>query len=176
MGIRRWFVVEEGPMAAVLRLRCRRSEKGAAAVEFALVVIPLVLLLVGIISYGFMLSFRQAISQGTAEGARAAAVTLQEAQRQAQGASALNDAMGSYGVACNASTDSLTRASGGSTRVVGTCDVSAPYDCGVGSPQPRCIDVTVAYQYRDHPLVPSFPGIGIVMPETLEYTATARVS
>ena len=52
--------------------RRRRTESGAAAVEFALVLPLLVVLVLGIISYGVMLSFRQTLSQATTEGARAA--------------------------------------------------------------------------------------------------------
>ena len=40
----------------------RRREDGAAAVEFALVLPILLLLVFGIIGYGYMLSFRQSIS------------------------------------------------------------------------------------------------------------------
>ena len=51
----------------------RRNESGAAAVETALcltfVVLPIVF---GIVSYAYMFSFRQALSQAADEGARAA--------------------------------------------------------------------------------------------------------
>ena len=57
-----------------LRARRERGSRGAAAVEFALLVPIVLLLLFGIISYGYMLSFRQAMSQGASEGARAGAV------------------------------------------------------------------------------------------------------
>ena len=60
------------------------SERGAAAVEFALVVPLLLLLIFGIISYGMMLSFRQGLTQAASEGARAAAVTLVEANRKTE--------------------------------------------------------------------------------------------
>ncbi len=51
--------------------RPARRERGAAAVEFALVVPLLLTLVFGIISYGYLLSFRQSLSQAAAEGARA---------------------------------------------------------------------------------------------------------
>ena len=54
--------------------REERGDRGAAAVEFALISPMLLLLVFGIVTYGYMLSFRQAIGQGAAEGARAAAV------------------------------------------------------------------------------------------------------
>ncbi len=73
---------------------------GAAAVEFALVLPLLMLLLFGIISYGVMLSFRQSLSQAAAEGARAAAVTFVEGQKQSEAYSSVNEALDSFGVTC----------------------------------------------------------------------------
>ena len=89
----------------------RRPERGAAAVEFALVVPFLLLFLVGIISYGYMLSFRQALSQGAAEGARAAAVwstaydATQDSARIAAAKSRIDEALSSYGVSCTSGGD-----------------------------------------------------------------------
>ncbi|WP_121252301.1 TadE/TadG family type IV pilus assembly protein [Nocardioides ferulae] len=149
----------------------RRRQEGAAAVEFALVAPLLLLLLFGIISYGYMLSFRQALSQGAAEGARAAAVTLDvaggskkvEAARQA-----LNEALGSYGVTCDG--PALKRAG----TQVGTCEVTEAA-CS-NNHHRQCATVTVDYLYRQHSLLPSLPGIGAVLPEHLKYSAVAEVS
>jgi Flp pilus assembly protein TadG len=49
-------------------------DRGAAMVEFALILPIFVALVFGIISYGYMLSYRQAVSQAASEGARAAAI------------------------------------------------------------------------------------------------------
>src|ERR1044072_971056 len=78
----------------------RCSEDGAAAVEFALVVPVLVLILFGIISYGVMLSFRQSLSQAAAEGARAAAVTFVEADKKGEAVLAVSGALESFDVTC----------------------------------------------------------------------------
>lgn len=149
----------------------RDDERGAAAVEFALVVPILVALLFGIISYGYMLSFRQGISQGAAEGARAAAVApaaMSVADRQSDAVDALNDALAGYGVSCSGAT--LLR----DGQDVGTCGVSIA-TCA-NDPTSECASVEVDYAYRDHALLPSFPGLGVTLPESLAYTATARVS
>src|SRR4029079_19073677 len=54
--------------------RSGRGERGAVLVEFAISSVLLLLLLFGIIEYGYVLSFKQGLTQAAAEGARAAAV------------------------------------------------------------------------------------------------------
>ncbi|GEP36935.1 hypothetical protein NPS01_05980 [Nocardioides psychrotolerans] len=152
------------------RQQARRSQSGASAVEFALVVPLLLLLLFGIISYGVMLSFRQTLSQAAAEGARAAAVTFLEADKQDAGYDAIDGAFDSFGATCDAGV--LRKGSA----AVGTCSVTAPGPCTPASTGVECVTVTLSYNYRDHPIVPSFPGVGYVMPSVLTYSAQARVS
>ncbi|GAA1163685.1 pilus assembly protein [Nocardioides aquiterrae] len=146
--------------------RARREERGAAAVEFALVVPFLLLILFGIISYGFMLSVRQSISQAAGEGARAAAVTLVDAKKKDAAIAAIDGAL-SYGLSC----DGVNLVRDGET--IGTCTVSGLQGCDDGA---TCVTVSIKYFYRDHPIVPSILGLGEVMPEVLEYTTIARVS
>lgn len=149
----------------------RRSDHGAAAVEFALVLPLLVLLLFGIISYGVMLSFRQSLSQAAAEGARAAAVTFVEGHKQAEAYASLSEALDSFGVTC--ATGVLKK--GAAT--VGSCAVTMPGACTpAAAAGVNCVKVTLVYNYRDHPIVPSFPGVGYVVPSQLTYSAQARVS
>ena len=144
-----------------------KNEKGAAALEFALIAPLLLMVLLGIVSYGYMLSFRQGMSQGAAEGARAAAVAVATADKPALARQALNESLSSYGVSCAGT--SLTK--GGQT--VGTCDVSIGA-CS-NDPTSQCATVSLSYAYRDNALVP-LPGLNIVMPSNLSYTAVARVS
>lgn len=148
----------------------RRSagENGAAALEFALVAPLLFALLFGIIAYGYMLSFRQGISQGAAEGARAAAVEFDSANQSTAALAALNRSLGGYGVSCVG--NNLIR--NGDT--VGSCSVTIA-TCS-NNANKTCASVRVNYAYRDHPLLPSFPGLGGTMPEDLDYTAVAEVS
>lgn len=149
----------------------KKSERGAAVLEFALVAPILLALLAGIISYGFMLSFRQGISQGAAEGARAAAVAPAAADatdKETAARNAVNQALDSYGVSCSGT----TLMKDGDT--VGSCAVSiAP--CANNSSK-DCASVRVSYAYRDNPIMPSFPGLGVTLPEELDYTAVAEVS
>ncbi|GEP36937.1 hypothetical protein NPS01_06000 [Nocardioides psychrotolerans] len=140
-------------MPELLRRRSgRRAERGAAALEFALIAPLLMLMLIGIITYGYMLSFRQSLSQAAAEGARAAAVAPLSANRAALATSAVGSAMG---VAC------------GSTYL--TCTVTFPTTC-------TCVSVTVTHSYKADPSKPVFLGLGLVIPDKLTYTAVSEVS
>lgn len=151
-----------------------RTDRGAAAVEFALVAPLLILLVMGVISYGYMLSFRQALSQGAAEGARATAVSPfpTAADRQQEGLDALNEALDSYGVACDGyALGSHLRKDGTD---VGTCSVTIG-TCG-NDPTKSCVTTALDYAYEDNPLTPKVPGVSLVLPETLGYDAVARTS
>lgn len=145
----------------------KTGERGAAAVEFALIMPILLVLVFGIISYGYMLSFRQSISQAAAEGARAAAVAQRDADQQPDAMAAMNDALESYGVSCSGT--SLTRK--GSP--AGTCSVSI--GACEGDAAHQCVTAELSYDYDGNPLLPSL-GMGLVLPDNLKYTAVARVS
>jgi Flp pilus assembly protein TadG len=54
--------------------RLRRDDRGAQAVEFALISLPLLYLLYGAISFGFVLNAQETATQLAREGARAAAI------------------------------------------------------------------------------------------------------
>lgn len=155
--------------------RVRREEHGAAAVEFALVV-PLILILVfGIIAYGYMFSFRQALSQAAAEGARAAV-----------GASTTGCSDADWNVSgCAPGTAAATAvandlsqySNGGAILSCGngnlTCTIAKAASCASGH---TCISVTVSYPYRDHSLLPTVPGFGFTLPSTLSFTSVVEVS
>lgn len=158
------------------RRSSRRRDDGAAAVEFALVLPIFIALLFGVISYGWMLSYRQGISQAAAEGARAMAVapsgsttTLSDAR------AAINRSLSSYKVECTAA-DTLTDKDTGT--VVGTCAITPSLTCdGSTAPSPeKCAKVAINHSYRAHPLIPSFPGLGIVLPDNLHYETTAVIN
>jgi len=145
----------------------RRPSRGAAAVEFALIVPLLALLLFGIISYGAMLSFRQTMSQAAAEGARAAAVAPPHPSTPAVGAVAKASAAvaAALGAGFGCAEGVLSR--DGAT--VGSCLITAPTTC---TPSNCPYVVTISYDYAGHPLVPRMPLVP--MPRSLTYTASAE--
>jgi Flp pilus assembly protein TadG len=136
----------------------RRRARGAVAVEAALVIcFILVPLTMGIITYGYMLSFRQSISQAAAEGARAAAVAPASANHQAIAYDAISRAVGTT---CN--TGQLT------------CTATKTAPIGAAACD-SCVWVTVDYAYRTDPSKPILMPSGLV-PERLKYTAVAEIS
>src|SRR5205085_11383792 len=77
--------------------RRRHDQRGAALVEFAIASVVLLLLLFGIIEYGYILSFKQGLTQAAAEGARVGAVGGDSAAI----AAAVNKAVGGFKQTCN---------------------------------------------------------------------------
>jgi Flp pilus assembly protein TadG len=145
------------------------GERGAALLEFTFVALLLFTLIFGIISYAYMMSFRQAMTQAAAEASRAAAIAP-TGQAQTRALAALNDAISPYGITCSGG--SLLR-SGNS---VGTCSVPSPAGCTSPADTNRCITVSVSYNYRSNPLLPSFPGLGVTLPQTIGFTSVAQVN
>lgn len=151
----------------------RRRERGAAAVEFAILVPVLCLLLFGIIAYGMMLSFRQNLSQAAAEGARAAAVAPRNPPDasyapDAQAAAAIADALGD-GYAC--SDGRLLK----DATQVGDCTISPSSGCAAAATAPASpctYTVSLAYRYKDHPVIPNPPLVPI--PDVITYVSAAQ--
>ena len=63
-----------GPSRPSSHIRRLRSERGTAVVEFALVAIPLFLIVLGILDFGRALNYYNDLTQIAGQGARAAAV------------------------------------------------------------------------------------------------------
>lgn len=150
----------------------RRDDRGAAALEFGLILPVLVLLVFGVIAFGYMLSFRQAMSQAAAEGGRAAAVQMagtSSGDRISAARAAVNDALDFYGVECT-SGGALTHSGGAS----GNCAITIGA-CTSGPSDTQCAKVTLEYPYSDNSLIPGL-GINAFLPDNLVYTAEVRVS
>ncbi len=148
----------------------RRTERGAATIEAALVICFLVLpLVLAIIGYAYMLSFRQSVAQAATEGARAAAVappwSVQAAINKSAVETAINAAM-TTGVSCDLTNGHLKRAA----TVVGTCTIA---DSASGGATFKTVEID--YDYESNPLLP-IPGMGVVMPNRVSYSATAEVT
>lgn len=125
------------------------------------VVLPLTF---AVISYAFMLSFRQSVSQAATEGARSAAVALtgtSDPIRTTRGTTAATNAMAGL---------VNTHVCNDGTLVCAVTFAQCPNSAA------RCATVRVEYPYRAHPLLPSVPGLGFILPQKVTYTAVAEVS
>lgn len=145
----------------VLRKRAAadRDARGAAAVEFALILPVLMLLVFGIINYGDLLSVRQSVSQAASEGARAAAVDPgADAAKILAAQNAVDGALGAQGQKCTA----WGAEDGKCSVTIAACD---------GEPSKQCATVKVDIKFDA-----MIPGFGLVLPDNLSYTAVARVS
>src|SRR5690606_17860527 len=80
----------------------RADARGAVAVEFALILPVLMLIVVAIVNFGDMLSVRQSVSQAASEGARAAAVNPGTTTvKKAAARSAVESALAAQRQACS---------------------------------------------------------------------------
>lgn len=139
--------------------RRARDQRGAALVEFAIASVVLLTLLFGIISYGYALSFKQGLTQAAAEGARAAAV-VSLSQAPTKAADAVKPALKAFNKDCTSTGMSCTFS-------------TAAADTGCSS---SCIRVQITYDYKNHPLIPKFPGLGLLLPDTLKSTSITQVN
>lgn len=121
----------------------------------AFVLIPLSMLLFGIVIYGYLMSFRQNMTQAAAEGARAGAVVPP-------------DSPGVYTTAINKALTATGQAVGSFGQTCGqngmTCGVTVG-PCSAGS-STQCLTVKVTYDYKNHPLMPSVPLASKAIPDT----------
>jgi Flp pilus assembly protein TadG len=155
--------------------RWRRSdrERGAALVEFSLVIALFMMILYGLIAFGVAIAFKHSINQAVAEGARSAVGAYStlpaptqadhEAAKIAKARQVVIDDLKWVGSKFDPVTDLVV--------TIDWCNVTqtAPGD-------PRCITVKVDQDYENRSIVPSAPGLGIIMPNHLGSTAIVEVT
>jgi Flp pilus assembly protein TadG len=128
----------------------------------ALVLILLSMLLFGIIAFGYLMSFKQNMTQAATEGARAGAVATGSASQKAAAAQAAAEkALSSFGQSC--------------TSTGMTCTISATVSCP-NAASGYCISVQLSFDYQNHPLLPTVPFVGALMPNTIAASASAETN
>jgi Flp pilus assembly protein TadG len=167
-----------GPSKWSQRLRQRqRDEDGAELVEFAIVVVVLITLLYGVISYALVFLTQTAAAQAANDASRAALATYNydisigdttAAAETAATATAQSTVNNDLGWLRKPSTTCSASAPTSSTPV--ECATSYPTGSTCGST--ACLSITVAYDYAGDPLVPEL-ALGVAMPSTL--TSTVEV-
>ncbi len=134
-------------------------------VEFALVVVLLIMLLYGIITYGLILAAQATVTQAAADGARSGIVAGSSGASTAATTQAGSDLswMGKGG--CQTY---------GTPGAIITCQ-AVPEQCPSNTNN-SCLKVTVIYNYSTSPLFPEMPGLGVITPSTISSTNVLQMS
>jgi Flp pilus assembly protein TadG len=137
-------------------------------VEFAFVVVLLIALLYGIISYGLVLAAQSTLTQAAADAARSGIVVSPTAAAivAAEGEAA-ND-VSWMGKGCHE-----TGVTGSPSSPI-TCTAN-PESCPSNA-NSTCLAVTVIYNYASSPLFPELPGLGVIMPSSISSTNVLQMS
>src|SRR5438309_11167910 len=130
-----------------------RSERGVAALEFAIVSQLLLLLLYGIIMYGFVFALDHDITQAAAEGARAA----------------ISQTTNIANYAKQAATDHLSFAQAKAHAVVAAAVIPCPSDA-----TSSCIHATITYDNHTYPAIPGFFRMQNLTPSTITAESTVE--
>ncbi len=141
--------------------RRRDDERGAEMVEFAFVVVLLVALLYGIITYGLILAAQATVTQAAADGARSGIVASSTAAATAEAQAGTDVGWMGKG-ACGTANTTIT-----CVAVTEPCPSNA---------NNTCLKVTVSYDYAASPLFPEMPGLGVITPSTISSTNILQLS
>ena len=148
-----------------MRMRTRRGDdRGSVAVEFALILPVFLMLVYAGIAFGVAMSARATMTEAAADGARAA-IGGTPATYQSLAA----------GQAKTAVDASLQSADTAGAITISTPAPVTPCPHSTSSTS-TCVTVGITYNYAAHPLIPNLPGMGVVMPSTMNVSYTVQVA
>ncbi|HYR61321.1 MAG TPA: TadE family protein [Actinomycetota bacterium] len=155
------------------RLRRRRlDDRGTVALEFALVIPTLLLLVYGGLSFGLAMAAKSVTTEAAAEGARAAiGAPIIAADGGSQCAAYTRTARAQALQALNGLGTSSSYAT-----VTPTVGMLAGGACVDTATTGVIVTVTVSYPYAAHPTIPNAPGMGLVLPTSIDATYAVEVS
>lgn len=167
---------------ALRRHRQRVDESGAEMIEFSIVVVLLIALVYGIVSYGLILGAKVSITQATADGARAGIVQATTATAQSTAVNQAANDLGWLGLGSCTSGTKMTCLSDGTTcpstyqsNGVFMCISSTQAACASDANN-TCLNVNLTYYYANDPLFPEAPGLNLITPTTLTSTSSLQMS
>jgi Flp pilus assembly protein TadG len=152
------------------RIPVRRlpMQRGATAVEFALLFPLFFTVLYAIITFSLIFVVQQNLTLAAEEGARAAL--------NWQSSTSLSNALFNRGnVACQTAQSMVATLvqSIKSMQAVQCTPTSAP--CGPGNAM-QCVNVLLTYNYKTSPLVPNLPILSYAVPTSLSSSATVQLN
>jgi Flp pilus assembly protein TadG len=130
-------------------------------------------LLYGAVTYGFIFTAQQTLNLAADDAAR---MTL----RWQQGQGAMQARAAAALAVANDRVSWLT-SMGATTPAVAVCTKSGALStagggaCSTNVLDPDQFEVVVSYAYGAHPLIPTIPGLGLVVPTVLSSRATAKL-
>jgi Flp pilus assembly protein TadG len=167
-----------GPRRMNIAKRLRRQhddERGAELIEFAIVIVLLITLLYGIITFGVILAAQATITQAAADAARSGIVASSTAVATAE-AQACND-VGWMDKTCGTP---VTFNTSNCTFSPNPAKVITAFACEMGCPSSpssnTCLEVTITYNYSSSPIFPELPGLGVITPSTISSTNVLQLS
>jgi Flp pilus assembly protein TadG len=143
----------------------KKTDRGAAAVEFAFVSLLLMFFIYAIAAFGLMLSTKNSLTHAAAEGARSA---IAVADQPTATADARRITAATTSVARTLDYLGAKYQPSDTTASIAGCD--SPADTH------KCITVVVTYPWSSRPLIPMAPGLGLAQPDTLRATAVVRLT
>jgi len=139
----------------LIRLRQHlQRQDGVAAIEFAIVSMVFLVILFGILTYGYIYGMDQSMNHAAEEGARAAIASTSEAAAITTAHDTAYSRLHAYQPSLQSSDVVAT---------VGDCDTSF-----------RCITVTITYPWSSRPIIPRF--VGLPTPSQIQATATIQLT
>jgi Flp pilus assembly protein TadG len=139
-------------------------------VEFAIVVVLLITLLYGIVTYGLILAAQSTVTQAAADAARAGVVTTTPAST-AEAQAATDVGWMNKGTCYQPDVPAGTSGAAISCTAV---KESCPSNIATGA-NLQCLKVTVSYNYNSNPLFPELPGLNIIMPSVISSTNVLQI-
>jgi Flp pilus assembly protein TadG len=142
-------------MLTRIRQHLQRQD-GVAAVEFAIVSMVFLVILFGILTYGFIFSLDQSLNHAAEEGARAAISSTSPATAMTLAHAAAKQRLNWMGSRIQDSDI---------VEAVAAC----PNDATVS-----CITVTITYPWNTRPIIPKFPGLPV--PTQMQAVAVVQLT
>jgi Flp pilus assembly protein TadG len=166
--------------------RAERNESGVALVEFAFVLVLFVMLLWGVVSFGYAWSLKEQMVHAGQEGLRSAYIAQSAnasddtAKQNAAIDSARQKLQSMLGTDSNEPTTGglhieTGNCAGGTTCVGTPVYQPCPTSTGGTEPNTKCMTITVTYNWHDKPKIAPLPGIFDFLPSTIHITVTGKV-
>jgi Flp pilus assembly protein TadG len=127
-------------------IRLGRDERGVAVLEFGIVSLLLMMMIYGVLTFGFVFALDHNLNHAASEGARAAILKSTTSATTAEVEQFAVD---------------TARARLSFQAAEDHAEIAAAVDACSNDPAVDCITVTIDYDYDTHPIVPRLFGLGV---------------